>query len=56
MEGTYCGKLCEECQYKEMLQCPGCKEGPGKAWNCECELYANFENNFEKAVFWYLRF
>jgi hypothetical protein len=19
-------------------------------------LYANFENNFEKAVFWYLRF
>ena len=38
MEGTYCGKLCEECQYKEMLQCPGCKEGPGKAWNCECEL------------------
>lgn len=21
-----------------MLQCPGCKEGPGKAWNCECEL------------------
>ena len=38
MEGTYCGKLCEECQHKEMLQCPGCKEGPGKAWNCECEL------------------
>lgn len=38
MEGTYCGKLCEECQHKEMLLCPGCKEGPGKAWNCECEL------------------
>lgn len=38
MEGTYCGKLCEECQHKEMLQCPGCKEGSGKAWNCECEL------------------
>lgn len=36
MEGTYCGKLCEECQYKEMLQCPGCKEGPGKAWNLNC--------------------
>ena len=30
--------MCYRLFYKEMLQCPGCKEGPGKAWNCECEL------------------
>ncbi len=28
MEGTYCGKLCEECQYKEMLHVQVVKKAP----------------------------
>lgn len=27
-----------------------------KIGSVDTMLYANFENNFEKAVFWYLRF
>lgn len=38
MGDTYCGKLCEDCQFKDNLQCPGCKTGPGKTWMTECEL------------------
>lgn len=38
MAETYCGKTCENCSDKEALQCPGCKTGPGKRFQCECEL------------------
>lgn len=38
MSETYCGKSCEGCAYKEKLECPGCKSGPGKYWSCDCEL------------------
>ena len=35
---TYCGKDCEGCSYKEELNCPGCKMGPGRAIAGECKL------------------
>ena len=38
MAETYCGKICAECEQKEMLNCPGCKVGPGKQYGGDCEL------------------
>jgi len=38
MSETLCGKTCSECQYKEQLNCPGCKTGPGKHLGGECEI------------------
>lgn len=38
MAGTYCGKTCSECSFKESLGCQGCKVGPGAGIFCECEL------------------
>lgn len=38
MNETTCGKNCLECTYKEALNCPGCKAGPGKTYGCTCEL------------------
>ena len=38
MSETFCGKSCEECAQREMLQCPGCKEGPGRSFGGDCEL------------------
>ncbi len=38
MAGTYCGKDCLDCQYREPTNCPGCKAGPGKSWGNDCEL------------------
>ena len=38
MADTYCGKNCEECSWRERLECPGCKNGPGGRWQGECEL------------------
>ena len=38
MAETYCGKSCVECPRKEELSCPGCKMGPGKQFNGQCEL------------------
>lgn len=35
---TYCGKSCEECPQREALNCPGCKEGPGRSFGGDCEL------------------
>lgn len=35
---TYCGKTCVECTYKEELNCPGCKTGPGQQFGGDCEL------------------
>ena len=35
MEGTYCGKDCAACLYREAENCPGCKLGPGSmSGNC----------------------
>lgn len=38
MAGTYCGKVCEECVYREQLQCRGCKHEPGLAAVGECRV------------------
>lgn len=38
MNETNCGKICSECTYKEALNCPGCKAGPGKTYGATCEL------------------
>lgn len=38
MAETYCGKSCSECAQKEMLNCPGCKAGPGRQFDGDCEL------------------
>ena len=38
MSETYCGKSCAECTKKELLNCPGCKAGPGRHFGGDCEL------------------
>lgn len=38
MAETYCGKACAECEMKEVLQCPGCRPGPGRQFEGDCEL------------------
>ena len=38
MAETYCGKICADCYQKENLNCPGCKEGPGKWHSGDCTL------------------
>ncbi len=38
MAETYCGKSCAECAQKEQLNCQGCKYGPGRRFNGDCEL------------------
>ena len=38
MAETYCGKSCEECTKKELLNCSGCKTGPGRQFGGDCEL------------------
>jgi len=38
MAETYCGKSCGECAHREVLNCPGCKDGPGKQLEGDCEL------------------
>ena len=38
MAETYCGKDCAQCAEKEVLNCPGCKVGPGNLVGTECEL------------------
>jgi hypothetical protein len=38
MTQTYCGKNCTECTYKETLNCPGCKAGPGRQYGGSCSL------------------
>lgn len=39
MEG-FCGKLCETCGWREQLDCPGCQEGPGRAFSGDCGIAA----------------
>lgn len=38
MNSTYCGKNCETCEYREKLQCNGCKKGPGRELYGDCEV------------------
>ena len=38
MAETYCGKSCIECAKKEILNCPGCKAGPGRRFGGDCRL------------------
>lgn len=38
MAETYCGKTCAECAKKETLNCSGCKVGPGRQHDGDCEL------------------
>ena len=38
MGETYCGKTCDNCTWKEKLNCPGCKSGPGKALCTDCSI------------------
>ena len=40
MANTYCGKDCEFCSRKTNLECQGCKLGPGRQWNGDCEIAA----------------
>lgn len=35
---TYCGKDCGACSYREELDCPGCKLGPGRMISGDCKL------------------
>lgn len=36
--GTYCGKSCADCTWKELHQCPECRLGPGKTWGGDCDI------------------
>lgn len=38
MSKTFCGKNCDECTYKEELNCPGCEQGPGNTWRGDCKI------------------
>lgn len=38
MAETYCGKSCSACAQKEQLNCPGCKAGPGRRFDGDCDL------------------
>ncbi len=38
MASNYCGKSCDECTYKEQLNCPGCEHGPGNPWTGTCKI------------------
>ena len=38
MAETYCGKSCDACSKKELMRCPGCKAGPGRAFGGDCDL------------------
>ena len=38
MSNTYCGRDCLSCTEKETMGCPGCRIGPGRMGDGECEL------------------
>ena len=38
MGETYCGKTCDNCTWKETLNCPGCQYGPGRMLSKECKI------------------
>ena len=45
-----------ETQDNNLIACKFYHNCGFKIGSVDTMLYANFENNFEKAVFWYLRF
>lgn len=45
MNSTYCGKDCETCEYREKLQCKGCKKGPGRELYGDCEVASCCRDN-----------
>lgn len=40
MAEGYCGKSCAACDWRERLECPGCQEGPGRAFGADCGIAA----------------
>lgn len=38
MAETYCGKTCADCPERTRLNCPGCKNGPGRPYTGECGI------------------
>lgn len=48
MAENYCGKKCEECAYKEQLNCPGCEQGPGNSWTGTCKIARCCDNKGHK--------
>ncbi len=48
MAENYCGKNCNECTYKEQLNCPGCENGPGNLWTGNCEIANCCDNKGHK--------
>lgn len=38
MAENYCGKNCEDCSFKEKLNCSGCKTGPGRTFGGDCKV------------------
>lgn len=38
MSETYCGKTCDCCAEKQQLKCPGCRMGPGRAFQGDCTI------------------
>lgn len=38
MAESYCGIVCENCEHREALQCPGCKAGPGHHSMGDCTI------------------
>ncbi len=39
MEG-FCGKICDDCTWREQLGCPGCQMGPGRPFSGDCGIAA----------------
>ena len=35
---TFCCKDCSKCAQREALSCPGCKDGPGRAYSGDCPV------------------
>lgn len=40
MAESFCGNDCAVCAQKELLNCPGCKDGPGREFGGECRVAA----------------
>lgn len=40
MTEPYCGKTCDDCGWRERLDCPGCRVGPGSTLFCACSVAA----------------
>ena len=49
MAETYCGKGCDGCGYREELNCPGCRLGPGKPFGGDCDIAACCRTSGHKA-------